>query len=159
MDNFAFAALDNMKQVAPAINFADGVKHYTVNGVENAVSFNPTDSAFIGALYDAFTNLDKQQDAYRAEVSQMQDKRKIFDIARKRDAEMRGVIDGLFGEPVCSKIFGSMNVYAMADGLPAWANFMLAIIDEADATFATEQQKTNPRIAKYTEKYKKYENK
>ncbi len=151
--------IKHLNQTAPEINFADGVKSYTVNGIENAVSFNPTDIAFIGALYDAFTNLDRQQDAYRAEASQMPDKRKIFDIARKRDAEMRGVIDSLFGEPVCEKIFGRRNVYSMADGLPVWANFMLAVIDEADATFATEQQKTDPRIAKYTEKYKKYENK
>ena len=32
---------------------------------------------------------------------------------------------------------------------------MLAVMDQIDTTFAREQKLTNPRIAKYTAKYKK----
>ena len=46
-----------------------------------------------------------------------------------------------------------MNVYAMADGLPVWCNLMLAVMDEIDTSFAREQKRMNPRIAKYTAKY------
>ena len=36
---------------------------------------------------------------------------------------------------------------------PVWCNLMLAVMDEIDTTFSREQKATNPRIAKYTEKY------
>ena len=78
-----------------------------------------------------------------------------FEIARRRDAEMRAMIDEAMGVPVCDALFGGMNVYAVADGLPVWCNLMLAIFDLIDTTFAAEQKKTNPRIAKYTAKYQR----
>ena len=65
------------------------------------------------------------------------------------------MIDGLLGDSVCSSLFGNMNVYALADGLPAWCNLMLAIFAEVDASMSKEQKLTNPRIKKYMEKYKR----
>ena len=89
------------------------------------------------------------------DIEKMADKRKVFDYARERDTEMRGMIDEVFGAPVSDALFGGMNVYAMAGGLPVWCNLMLAVMDEIDTTFAREQKATNPRIAKYTAKYRK----
>jgi hypothetical protein len=137
-----------------ALNFETGLVTYSINGTCE-VAFNPTDSYFVERLFNAFDSLDKKQDAYRTEVERTANKREIFDLARARDEEMRGIIDDLFGQPVCAEVFGGMNVYAIASGLPVWCNFMLAVIDEIDTTFAREQKATNPRIAKYTEKYKK----
>jgi hypothetical protein len=136
------------------LNFETGLVTYSVNGTRE-VSFNPTDSYFVERLFSAFEALDKKQDAYRAEVEKAANKREIFEIARKRDEEMRGIIDGVFGQPVCADVFGGMNTYSIAGGLPVWCNFMLAVIDEIDTTFAREQKMTNPRIAKYTAKYSK----
>lgn len=136
------------------LNFETGLVTFSVNG-KVEVSFNPTDSAFVERLFDAFDTLDKKQDAYKEEIAKVGDKREIFEVARRRDAEMRELIDGVFEVPVCKEIFGGMNVYAMADGLPVWCNFLLAVMDEIDTTFAREQKATNPRIAKYTEKYHK----
>lgn len=138
----------------PDIKFETGKVTYTLNG-DTAVSFNPTDSAFVEKLFNAFDTLDKRQDAYKAEVEKMGDKREIFDIARKRDAEMREIIDGVFEAPVCNALFGGMNVYAMADGLPAWANLMLAVMDEIDTSFAKQKKLTDPRISKYLARYHK----
>lgn len=138
----------------PDIKFETGKVTYTLNG-DTAVSFNPTDSAFVEKLFNAFDTLDKRQDAYKAEVEKMGDKREIFDIARKRDAEMREIIDGVFDAPVCKALFGGMNVYAMADGLPAWANLMLAVMDEIDTSFAKQKKLTDPRISKYLARYHK----
>lgn len=136
----------------PELKFETGVVTFSVNGgVE--VSFNPTDTTFAERLFDAFDALDKRQESYRAEVERNANKREVFDTARKMDAEMRETIDGIFERPVCKDIFGAMNVYALADGLPVWCNFMLAVMDEVDTTFAREQKATNPRIAKYTQKY------
>lgn len=134
------------------LQFETGLVAYNLNGVA-AVTFNPTDSAFVERLFNTFDALDKKQDAYKAEAERAAGKREIFDVARKWDAEMRSMIDEALGTPVCDALFGAMNVYAMADGLPVWANLMLALMDEADTSFAREQKATNPRISKYTAKY------
>ena len=68
---------------------------------------------------------------------------------------MRDMIDGLFETPVCAALFGTMNVYALADGLPVWANLMLAVLDQVDTTLTQEKLRTNPRIQKYTERWAK----
>lgn len=136
------------------LKFSTGLVTYSLNG-QCEVTFNPTDSAFVKKLFDTFSVLDKKQEAYREEIEKTSDRLEIFEIAQARDAEMREMIDGVFGAPVCQALFGSMNVYALADGLPVWANLMLAVMDEIDTGFAREQKLTNPRIAKYTAKYQK----
>lgn len=136
------------------LNFETGVVSFSVNG-RAEVSFNPTDSNFVETLFNTFDGLDKKQDAYKEEVSKTGDKRAVFEIARRMDSEMREMIDGIFQKPVCEDIFGEMNVYALADGLPVWCNFLLAVMDQIDTTFAREQKATNPRIQKYTAKYHK----
>lgn len=136
------------------LSFESGIVSFSLNG-KCEVSFNPTDSAFVEKLFNAFDTLDKRQEAYKERVAAIADKREIFAVAREMDAEMRELIDGAFGVPVCNAVFGDMNVYAVADGLPVWCNLMLAVMDEVDTTFAREQKATNPRIAKYTAKYRK----
>lgn len=136
-----------------ALNFETGIVTFSVNGACE-VSFNPTDSAFVEKLFNAFDTLDQRQERYKAEVEKVSDKREIFSIARRQDAEMREIINGVFGN-VSDAVFGSMNVYAMANGLPVWCNFLLAAMDEIDTTFAAQQKLTNPRITKYTSKYHK----
>ena len=137
-----------------ALNFDTGIVTFSVNG-KAEVSFNPTDSGFVERLFLAFEDLDKKQEAYKEEISKVANKREVFEIARVRDQEMREMIDSIFQVPVCSAVFGGMNVYALADGLPVWCNFLLAVMEEIDTTFAREQKATNPRIAKYTAKYHK----
>ena len=121
------------------LNFDTGLVTYDLNG-KCEVSFNPTDSNFVERLYSAFEELDKKQEVYKAQVEKMANKREIFDFARERDAEMRGIVDGVFETPVCDAVFGGMNVYASAGGLPAWCTLLLAIMDEIDTTFSREQK-------------------
>ena len=137
------------------LNFTHGVREYTVHGVNGdaVIRFNPTDGEFVQRLYHAFEVLDKKQDAYNEEIRKCGDRVKIFEIARKRSDEMREIIDGIFEEPICEKVFGRMNLYALSDGLHVWTNFLLALMDETDSAFAREQKDTNPRLKKYTEKY------
>lgn len=136
------------------IRIDTGLKEYDFNGAVK-VWFNPTDSAFVKKLYSTFTALDEKQDEYKREIEAAQGNAKIFEIAEARDKEMRDMIDGIFGMPVCEPLFGSMNVYALADGFPVWANLLLAVMDEIDESFALEQKKMTPRLDKYTAKYKK----
>lgn len=136
------------------LQFDTGLVTYHLNEQCDVV-FNPTDSVFVEKLYAAFNDLDKKQEAYQEQVSRMSDRAKIFDLMRERDKEMRELIDGVFDAPVCAMLFGGMNVYAMASGLPVWANLMLAIMEEVDTAFAREQKATNPRVQKYMAKYRK----
>ena len=138
----------------PELNFDTGLVSFSLNG-KCEVVFNPTDSFFVEKLFKAFDTLDQKQEAYKEELSKIADNRKIFDFSRERDAEMRQIIDEAFGAPVSEALFGGMNVYAMAGGLPVWCNLLLAVMDEIDTTFAREQKATNPRIQKYTAKYHK----
>lgn len=136
------------------IRFETGLVDYDING-RATVRFNPTDSFFVERLFRTFDALDRKQEDYQAEIDRLSDNREVFEIARARDAEMRAMVDEALGAPVCDAVFGGMNVYAVADGLPVWCNPMLAIFDLIDTTFAAEQKKTNPRIAKYTAKYQR----
>lgn len=136
------------------ITFDTGVVSFDLNG-KTTISFNPTDSVIVEKIYNTFDELDRKQDAYKAEIERCGNKREIFDIARRRDQEMRAIIDDLFGKPICDELFGDMNIYALADGLPVWCNLMLAVIDQIDTAFSREQKATNPRVAKYTAKWKK----
>lgn len=136
------------------LNFESGLVTYSLNG-KCEVSFNPTDSNFVERLYATFEALDQKQESYKAQIEKIAGKKEIFDFARERDKEMRSAIDELFGVSICDSLFGDMNVYAVADGLPVWCNLMLAVMDEIDTTFSREQKATNPRIAKYTKKYHK----
>ncbi len=136
------------------LNFSTGLVAFNINGAVE-LCFNPTDAAFVERLYSAFEALDKKQESYKKAVDGMKNSREIFDFARERDAEMRQILDTTLGAPVSDALFGDMNVYAMANGLPVWSNLLLALMDEIDSAFVREQKATNPRIAKYTAKYKK----
>ena len=136
------------------LNFSTGLVPFTING-KCEISFNPTDSAFVERLFNAFDTLDNKQEDYKRQIEKAAGNRSVFEVARQLDAEMRDIVDGALGSGVCTQLFGEMNVYALAEGLPVWCNLMLAIMDEVDTGFAREQKKTNPRIQKYTAKYHK----
>lgn len=132
--------------------FDTGLVSFSLNG-SCEVAFNPTDSAFVNRLFDAFDNLEKKQEAYKAEIEKAAGPAELFGVARKYDKEMREIIDGLFGSDVTGPVFGSMNVYALANGLPVWCNLLFAVLDEIDASLGKEQKLAEARIKKYTDKY------
>lgn len=140
------------------LSFSTGLVEYTINGVGSAkVTFNPTDASFVERLYSTFEELDRKQEQYKAEAESATGKREIFDVARKWDQEMRAMIDDVLEASICDTVFGTMNVYAMSDGFPIWANLMLTILDQVDGGFERERDKTSARLEKYTKKYtKKY---
>lgn len=138
----------------PKLNFDSGQITYLLND-KVEITFNPTDKIFAKRLYDAFEALDKKQESYREQLKAIKDARELFDFTDKMNREMRNAIDTALGMPVCADLFGDMDVYAMADGLPVWCNLMLAIMDEMNDAIPREQQLTNPRVEKYMKKYKK----
>lgn len=149
--------------MAKAINFDTGRTQYVFNGSVE-VSFNPTDAGFVQRVWDMFSELEAKQDEYQRRVGEIgDDGAAMFAYATERDADMRGLIDNVLGKGKADELFPDMNCYALADGMPVWANLMLAIADEIDAAFTDEQKKSDPRIRAYNKKYegmrKKYRRK
>lgn len=136
------------------LKFGLGLRKFNLNG-QVEVFFNDTDADFVERLFNIFYGLDEKQSYYEKRVEKMADNKEIFAFMRELDGEIRGAIDDLFNEDVCKPLFGTMNVFALADGLPLWANLMLAVIDQVDTAFAREQKATNPRIQKYTAKWQR----
>ena len=138
--------------MADIISFDSGIKEFDVNG-KVTVCFNPTDLAFIEKVYDLLERMDKRNEKFTAEVNES-DGRELFEISHRFDNEAREELNSLFGDDVCTPLFGKMALNTIADGLPVWANFIFAVIDLFDESIKAERSKTNPRIQKYTEKYK-----
>lgn len=128
----------------------------TTDGKTCEFAFNPLDMGLSQRLFSAFERLDKMNENYKEEVQKNADKREIFDIGQKMDREMREIINSeVFGFDICTPLFGNLNLYALANGLPVWANLLFAMVDEMDTAYAREQKLTNPRLSKYTKKYHK----
>ena len=135
------------------LQFSDGLEEYSLNG-RVTVRFNPTDASFLERLAELFYRLDALQE----EVSALQEstpEEEVFPLAKSLDARMRDLLDSFFGTPVCEALFGSVNLFASAGGLPVWANLLLALTEEVEAAMQGELSAREARIAKYTEKYKK----
>ena len=136
------------------LTFETGLVTYSLNGACE-VRFNPTDSAFAQRLFGSFDTLEKKQEEYQKQAAALSDTREIFAFARERDREMRELLDRVLGAPVCDALFGEMDLYAMAGGLPVWCNLLLALMDEMDAALAREQKAADPRLKKYLDKYRR----
>ena len=140
--------------MSKSLNIDIGVVEYTLND-KVSVYFNPTDMFFIEKLFNTFNELDSKQEGYKALVDKAESNEDVFRATRTMDAEMREAVDDIFGQAVCADLLGDVNIYALADGLPIWANLLLALMDEIDTSYAREQKATNPRLQKYLKKYKK----
>ena len=133
------------------LNFDLGLNEYDLGG-KVTVKFNPTDVSFLEKLSESFATLDRiQEEVKREEIS---DEKDVYNLAKNLDTKMREIIDALFGQDVCTPLFGEMNLFASAGGLPVWANLMLAIADEVQDSMDSELKKREARIRKYTEKYR-----
>ena len=135
------------------LSFPDGLEEYSLND-RVTVRFNPTDASFLERLSELFSRLDALQE----EVSALQEttpEEEVFPLAKSLDGRMRDLLDGFFGQQVCEPLFGTMNLFASAGGLPVWANLLLALTEEVEAAMQGELSAREARIAKYTAKYKK----
>ena len=134
------------------LTFDTGIEEYNLGG-KVTVHFNPTDVGFLEKLSDSFAALDLIQEEVKLSQEEVTDEKDVFNLAKNLDGKMRDILNALFGEDVCTPLFGSMNLFASASGLPVWANLMLAVADEVETSMSGELKKREARIKKYTEKY------
>ena len=130
--------------MAKALDFDKGLVEYEVNG-DYTFSFNPTDEGFVAGMEEALGALEGLQGRIAGDKS--------FAAFRELDAEMRAIIDGLLGDGASEALFGGMNCYAIADGLPVWMNLFLALMDEVAEAYEREFGKTDARFKAHEEKY------
>lgn len=136
------------------ISVNTGIKEFNLAG-KVSVFFNPSDVTFAKKIYDVFMALEDKQREYIDRLKEVGEEPEIFAIGHEMDAEMRELINGIFGIDVITPLIGDCNVYALADGLPIWANLLTAILDVMDETVKEETQKSKQRVEKYTSKYHK----
>ena len=133
------------------LNIATGLREFNLNG-KVTVTFNPTDPVFIEKVYNTFGSLDDLQDKVRLK-SKGATTEELIAMLKELDSEMREMLENLMAVDVCTPLFGDSNVFAMADGLPLWANFLLAIMDVIDENVAESNKLSKKKIAKYMAKY------
>lgn len=130
--------------MAKSLTFADNRREYDLNG-KITVRFNPTDEGFVSRLRDTFEKLDALQELLSSGD--------MFERFGELDMDMRARIDALLGDGVSEALFEDMNCYALADGMPVWANLVLAILDEVAEAYEDEFGKTDARVKSHTDKY------
>ena len=116
------------------LNFANGVQSYTVNGVKDALRLNPADAEMLRKVYLALKEREGKQKERAKAGAESEDIEAVFDRLHE-------------------KRFGKMSMYASADGLPVWENFILAVIDLFDDSVKREAALSDKRIQKHVQKY------
>ena len=101
------------------LSFDTGIQEYDLGG-KVTVRFNPTDVGFIEKLSESFASLDRIQEEIRQSKEEISDEKEVYRLAKNLDSRMREIINALFGQDVCTPLFGEMNLFASAGGLPVW---------------------------------------
>ncbi len=136
------------------LEFAKGVKSFELDGGQ-VISFSPTDVRLVQRIYAAIEKLDKEQEDYEHTGNDAEDMAAFFEYVEKMDQKMQEAIDGIFGVHIDRAAFGGASLYSLAEGLPLWANFLFAVLDEMEVEFSNNQNLRNSRLQKLASKYKK----
>ena len=131
-----------------------GVQNYDLGG-KVTVSFNPTDLHFAGKVKDGIDACIAREEAFQNFVAKTEDVGKMFLEAENADKDIEGIVNGVFGVDVVAPLCEGISVRAWADGMPIWANILLAIMDVLEAGQSEAMKASKARIAKYTKKYGK----
>lgn len=136
--------------------FDDGIVSYSIRGVE--VRFNPLDQGFAERFFNAIDAIRALEEEYENRGKNVKDEKDGFSIGRQIDDKMRKLLDDVFEEPVCDKIFGNLRLFAFSikTGVPIWLNLVMTIIDEIYGSIDDVEKQADSRIAKYKAKYQKY---
>jgi hypothetical protein len=139
------------------IDIGTSLKTFTINNDESrTISFCPTDHEFIKRMGSAYDRLEAAQNKWAQSAKEAGDNiEKLLAIMDDSEKEMRGLIDYAFAAPVSEVVFRGVSVYALADGAPLWANFLLAVFDECCAELTAQEKMANPRLQALMKKYGK----
>ncbi len=111
------------------LKFDTGRVSYEINGVPDALAFNPTDANFVCRLMDFLESTGEKHDAMSMEIQNQKDPRQVLALYRKAEEEIRADMNDLFGEKAVDSAFQGQSCLAMVNGLPQWLNFSLAVFE------------------------------
>lgn len=129
-----------------------GVKEFRINDAVT-IKLNPSDTALAKRLFVLFEKFDKNTTNYKDKIAKASESAEIFTLADNLDKEMREDLNGIFNMDICTPLFGDTSCYAIANGMPIWANILFAFLDLMDEAVKKEQTISKERIKKYTDKY------
>ena len=140
-----------------SLNISNGIITYKVNG-DAEISFNPADAGFLVRLKGAMDMLQQISDMYAKKIESLaeDDYAAMFEIATKKDKEQREIVNTVFGTDVCTPVFKLMYIDSPSqDGLPLWAELILAVLDKCGETnIEALNKRGNAKLDKYLKKYK-----
>lgn len=143
------------------ITFDTGVREFNILGVVT-VSFCPTDINFAESIFQALEDIGDYYTDYQTRAAKIAENpddsavnKDFFELGREADNTIREKINSLFGKDICTPTIGKGSIISPAGGFPIWANILFMLIDLFDDEVIKEKEKTNPRIKKYTEKYRR----
>ena len=131
------------------IKVSTGLVDYDLGG-KVTVSINPTDITFGDKLYDAIEQMSALQEEPLPEGD---DTKEVLKKMIEKDRRAREIIDNLFEKEVCRPLYDTVSVFAIADGLPLWANLLLAILEQMRTGAEKRRAELEKKIKKYTDKY------
>ena len=137
------------------LTISTGVVEMKVNGTR-IIRFNPADIGFLETLYGLLGKIEAIDADTAKKKDKTMDPARLFDLTRNSDKRMREAVDGVFGTGFCDEVFEGVRLVALADGLTVIENLIFAVVDEMDESVRENLSKRDAKIAKYTEKYKKY---
>lgn len=135
------------------INTGAKVEEYNIDG-KIVLRFNPADATFVKNFNAAFKALAEAQSEL-AEAAKNADDEAFFEASAATNTKLRGILNDLFGDDICTPIWGTADLTALSDGLPLWFNFMMALIDEIDADMKNVKDVRSARLDAYLAKYQK----
>lgn len=134
------------------LNIDLGIKEYELcDGL--TISFNPTDMELLNKIMECFQELQAEEETRRARIAKITDYKEMYEEYAEMDRLFREKLNDLFGKDICTPLIGDINIYARGNGLPIWANIIIAIIDEFDDSIKEQDKIGKARIDKYTKKY------
>ena len=131
-----------------------GVQEYNLAG-KVTVRFNPTDMQFADRMRVTLDNCIAREEAYQNEIKDSDDIVAMFSKAHEADEDIAKYLNALFGVDVVSPLCEDVSVRAWADGMPIWANVLMAVMEVMDASQEEAVKASQKRIEKYTKKYSK----
>lgn len=134
------------------LNIDLGIKEYELcDGL--TISFNPTDMELLNKIMECFQELQTEEETRRDRIAKITDYKEMYEEYAEMDRLFREKLNDLFGKDICTPLIGDINIYARGNGLPIWANIIIAIIDEFDDSIKEQDKIGKARIDKYTKKY------
>lgn len=135
-----------------SINFNLGsYKEYAINGDENnTIRLDVSDYGYIERFQNALAEIEQFEKEFKSRENP------TADILSEMDKKAREIVNKIFCDDVCAKVFGSKNCLSNAsNGQPNLINFLNAIKPIIERDFGAAIQAQQIKLEEKTDKYTK----